>query len=590
MSAPPLKTGRMAGWKAVLGLTLSFVLVGICVWFVLKDANTLSRLANTNPLGIGIASLCMIAFLWSNGLVLNEMLRAWNVSLKPLTSFSLSVVTNAGNTFLPLSAGMGLRALYLRKTLGVPLPAFLGALAGIYIVNFLVVFATGFVMLALLRANGSALSHWLLVAFGIATSGLAFVAFAPLVAPRFANKGLKRLSVLMPGSVAKRFFNIFTSWQALLADKRAVGTIALYSILNVALSSGLLWGSFSALGESLSMESALFLSVMNSLAIFLKITPGNLGVNEVLLLAAGSTLSLDPGLVALAAGISRAVQYGTMLFLLPFGLVFLFGAGWKASLAEASHSMRKNAFATNTGESDMTPSLGSPPSESHRKALHGKEYAEAFEAKQDPQRIGRILERLSIPEGGQILDVGCGNALALEWLETLTPNRIGGYTGVDFSEELLAFALARQKALGAQHARFFQGSLKELLSKFGASWVDLAFAFDVSEHVADDEWLEACRDVRKALKPGGAFVLHTPNAGFFLEQMKARNFIVRQFPEHIAVRDAKQNLALLKEAGFSQVTIQILPHYNVLRYVHPLTKLPGLGRLFEARLLLTATA
>jgi hypothetical protein len=72
---------------------------------------------------------------------------------------------------------------------------------------------------------------------------------------------------------------------------------------------------------------------------------------------------------------------------------------------------------------------------------------------------------------------------------------------------------------------------------------------------------------------------------------RARQFrLVPPFPEHIAVRNGEQTAAILVRAGFApeSITVQTVPHYNVLKWFHPLSKLPLIGQLFSARLWLEA--
>jgi hypothetical protein len=64
---------------------------------------------------------------------------------------------------------------------------------------------------------------------------------------------------------------------------------------------------------------------------------------------------------------------------------------------------------------------------------------------------------------------------------------------------------------------------------------------------------------------------------------------MKQFPEHIAVRTGKQNAALLRECGYEDINIEPLAHYNVLKHLHPLRRLPLIGTMLEARLWITAT-
>jgi hypothetical protein len=106
--------------------------------------------------------------------------------------------------------------------------------------------------------------------------------------------------------------------------------------------------------------------------------------------------------------------------------------------------------------------------------------------------------------------------------------------------------------------------------------------------VPDDEWVELLRAMHGTLRPGGSLYLHTPNRAFFLERMKAHNFMVPQFPEHVAVRTLQENAELLAKAGFWVRRGLTLPHYNVLRHLHPLRRLPLIGGVFEARLFIEA--
>lgn len=217
-----------------------------------------------------------------------------------------------------------------------------------------------------------------------------------------------------------------------------------------------------------------------------------------------------------------------------------------------------------------------------RQALHGADYVERFDG-HDPRRMARLIPELPVTPETHVCDFGCGNALALEHLH----GQIASYTGVDFSPEFCAKARQRVARLGARTAEILCGDLVAFCEA-NPERFDLALAFDFSEHVYDEDWLVFLRAMHASLKPGGKLVIHTPNLGFFVERMKDRDFILKQFPEHIAVRDMRQNVDLLQEAGFKVARQAYLPHYNVLRFLHPLSKLPFLGGPLRARLLIEA--
>ncbi|MCK4695894.1 MAG: hypothetical protein KAT74_09035, partial [Candidatus Cloacimonetes bacterium] len=67
------------------------------------------------------------------------------------------------------------------------------------------------------------------------------------------------------------------------------------------------------------------------------------------------------------------------------------------------------------------------------------------------------------------------------------------------------------------------------------------------------------------------------------------DFIFTQFPEHIAVRTPEHNASLLREADFIEIQVRLIPHYNILRIVHPLSYIPILGKYFKARIFIEAT-
>lgn len=215
------------------------------------------------------------------------------------------------------------------------------------------------------------------------------------------------------------------------------------------------------------------------------------------------------------------------------------------------------------------------------KAMHEGDYIDALAA--SPYRLQRLLEHIDVNANSDIVDYGCGNGM----LMNLLSSRVATYTGVDFSQPLIAAALKSQQDGQIRNATFHCADIHEFASRNIARF-DAAFAMDFSEHVYDDEWLKILVSIRSTLKPGGTFYLHTPDGGFFLEIMKAHNFIIKQFPQHIAVRTIFDNVALLKAAGFVDITANSIPHYNILRFLHPLSYLPLFGRFFGARIFIKA--
>jgi cyclopropane fatty-acyl-phospholipid synthase-like methyltransferase len=219
------------------------------------------------------------------------------------------------------------------------------------------------------------------------------------------------------------------------------------------------------------------------------------------------------------------------------------------------------------------------------RALHGENYVKKFQRVQSVARIANVLKRIPLASDMHVADFACGDGMLLE---AIAP-QVRHYTGVDFSAPFIAAAAQRQARLGVQNATFVCGSIQDFAADHVAAF-DAGFALDFSEHVYDRDWLPILQAMRASLKPGGRLFLHTPNGAFIPEAMKRHGFILKQFPEHIAVRTLARNAETVEQAGFSIVRKELIPHYNALRLVHPLSKLPLVGGWFGARVFIEAAA
>jgi 2-polyprenyl-3-methyl-5-hydroxy-6-metoxy-1,4-benzoquinol methylase len=217
--------------------------------------------------------------------------------------------------------------------------------------------------------------------------------------------------------------------------------------------------------------------------------------------------------------------------------------------------------------------------------LHSGEYVAKYN-KKPLDRVRRLLPYMRVTDDEELADFACGNGMLLHALGA----RKGMYHGVDFSRDFIASANDWAEREGLQNYRFYCEDIIQFCARHQSRF-DCAATLDFSEHVADTEAVEIYSAIRTSLKPGGRLFLHTPNLDFFVELMKDRG-IIPQFPEHIAVRNGAQTVALLEAAGFHKrsTTTRYLPHYNVLRHLQPLAHAPLVGKYFRARLWIEAIA
>jgi 2-polyprenyl-6-hydroxyphenyl methylase / 3-demethylubiquinone-9 3-methyltransferase len=167
--------------------------------------------------------------------------------------------------------------------------------------------------------------------------------------------------------------------------------------------------------------------------------------------------------------------------------------------------------------------------------------------------------------------------------------RVKKAIGIDASPRAVEIAEAERRKRGLENVRFVLCDVATL-DPIPSGSIDLAGAFDLLEHIDDETVRQMLRALRRVLKPGGHFAAYTPNREHYVERMKAHDFLLKQFPEHIAVRRPGEIRRLLEGEGWrvAEMRYATAP-FPLIRWVERLLwRVPGLGRLFRYRILLKA--
>ena len=148
-----------------------------------------------------------------------------------------------------------------------------------------------------------------------------------------------------------------------------------------------------------------------------------------------------------------------------------------------------------------------------------------------------------------ILDLGCGHGALIHVARQMGHKNL---RGVDGSLEQVAAA----ERLGVEGVR--HGDVIQTLAEEGDASLDCVVSFDLIEHFTKDELIGLVDEIFRVLKPGGRWIIHTPNA----ESPFGNRMLFWDFTHELAF--TRTSLAqLLLSSGFSRVQCyedQPVPH------------------------------
>jgi SAM-dependent methyltransferase len=151
----------------------------------------------------------------------------------------------------------------------------------------------------------------------------------------------------------------------------------------------------------------------------------------------------------------------------------------------------------------------------------------------------RLLNRfMSRRQNLDVLEIGTGSGFFLDFARENFPN--SRFSGVEYDERLLAETAAR-----SPHASLIQGNAENF--NLGHGKFDLVVSFQVIEHLYNPGAM--LDNVRAHLKPGGVFLVTTPNlTGLGARWMKEKWHGFRD--DHVSLKSHSEWDQLIASHGF----------------------------------------
>lgn len=299
-------------FRRFLSITLLAVFLVWAGWYVSGNAEAFMPVLQVTWLDTLGLTLAFLAIMVGNGLFIAVVSQSFRVHLAGREWLSLSFASSFANYFLPFRGGTGIRALYMHQVHGFPITRFVSTLGIMYLMHIVVNGILALTGMILVARNGGPLNVPLMLFFAlVAATGLVamLVRFEiPTESPRFPFVQVAKL---------------VRAWQAVRADR---GLVAKLWLLMLAMTVATVWqchAAFAALSIALPWEGVLVYAASKNLAALIGLTPGAMGVVELVSIYLGSVLGYSTADALSVQALIRAVAIASLLLAGPFAVIYL---------------------------------------------------------------------------------------------------------------------------------------------------------------------------------------------------------------------------------------------------------------------------
>jgi len=273
----------MKNWikRAISGVLLILIVI-LFIMYIINHLSVFSTLRLVNPWLILILIVITLINSTLLGMVTDALVSVFGIRLKFKEWFGLSVITTFYNTLMPFRGGMMARAAYLKEKHGFPYTTFLAALAGTYVIDFLVASFLGLISLILLFHETGMFNSIVLVIFLIFFIPLSIIV---IFSPKISESN---------NELINKFVRVLNGWNLIRKNRRVIFTSFTRATLYILISSIGTLISYSVFGLQISFAQALFLTSIGFFGILISITPAGLGIQQVIAVFSALVINIGP--------------------------------------------------------------------------------------------------------------------------------------------------------------------------------------------------------------------------------------------------------------------------------------------------------
>lgn len=290
-------------------------LAGFLIWvayYVSQNAEDFAAASQVQLSDMLMLTVAFLTIMVCNGFFISIVSRAFHVHLQTLEWLSLSFSSSLANYFLPFRGGAGLRAIYMSKLHGFSVAAFVSTLSVMYLMHIVLNGVMALIGMGLIAADGGDSNETLLAFFLLLT-------FAGVLAMTI-NINMKPDHKWFLLGLLQR---LFSAWKNVRKDRALVARMWVLMLASTVTTVWQCSTAFDAVSIPLSSGGILIYAASKNLATLVSLTPGSLGIVELISIYLGGVLNYSTADALLVQALIRSVAIVILLLLGPIALLFL---------------------------------------------------------------------------------------------------------------------------------------------------------------------------------------------------------------------------------------------------------------------------
>jgi uncharacterized protein (TIRG00374 family) len=285
--------------RLLLPAIVTIAALAAIAWYAIRHREQWSAMRIVHPSMLALCAVAAAAALLSPGPIFWLTTRRVGHKISLLESTCLAIVGTAIDMVVPFHSGTAARAMYLKKRHDLDLAKFASMFLGYNVVRLLAasglaaLAATGFVSHS---AGSASLRGLAAVTTGLFAMSAVGCVLLPACMQWLANTNFSRTRL------GRGVLAFTTGWLALMGSPGFFVQVLGLVVLQIATELAVVWTAWAAVGVVLTPAAAVLITTCGILTSLTGLTPGGLGIVEVVTATVGSAVALDP-MHAIAAGL-----------------------------------------------------------------------------------------------------------------------------------------------------------------------------------------------------------------------------------------------------------------------------------------------